>query len=84
MFHFYEVPGIAKLVKTRSGMVVAGVEGWGDGELVFNGIECRFGKIKRSGGEWRWLYNNVKALNATEQYLAIKMVQIYVMYILPQ
>lgn len=47
MIHLREVPRVVKLTETEVRMVVSeGAGRGGDGELLFNGAELQFGKMK--------------------------------------
>ena len=75
-FHFYEVSRIVKFIVSESALVETRALGWGvvversDGDLLFNGTEFRFRKVKNSGigwereftqqSEWTWCCWNVQ------------------------
>ena len=67
-FHFHEVPKVIQPIETESGMVVARDWGRGNGELLFNGTEFQFEKIKILKMMVMVLVQHENVLNATKLY----------------
>lgn len=51
-FYLNEVPRVVKLAETENRIVIARPGGRRKGELLFNGAEFQFGKMKKF---WKWM-----------------------------